>query len=135
GTRRRRPAVPDVTPLGADVPGGGALPEHLAVAGPDAQDVALGAALAGGGEEDAVAPDDRGGVAGAGQLRLPEEVRRLAPGKGGFRVVAVTLPAGAAPLRPVGGVFPGGGVGQGQPSGEEDECGQGEQAAGHGAAP
>src|SRR5262249_6697369 len=80
GAGGRGPAVPDVAALGRNVPGGGLLPEQLAVAGPDAQDVALGPPVASGGQEDPVAPDDGGGVAGAGEPRLPEEVLGLAPG-------------------------------------------------------
>src|SRR5262249_19232689 len=81
-------------------------------------------------QEDSVAPDDGGGVAGAGQFRLPEEVLGLAPAQGDVAVVGVSLAGGSAPLGPGRELTPrGGGFLRRQQAGGEGQ-GQGEQKGG-----
>src|SRR5262249_49178199 len=101
GAAGRGVAVPVVGLAGVVLAGGDALPEDLAVAGAEAQDVALLAFVRGGGRKYGVAPDDRRGVAAAGQRRLPEHVLPFAPGQRDAVVAAVALTAGAAPVGPV----------------------------------
>ncbi len=78
----------------------GLLPENLAGA-IDAEDEIF--ALAGGGHENAVIPDGRGGTAGAGQGELPCDIVRCAPGGGDIDGIADAVEGGAAPGRPVVG--------------------------------
>src|SRR5207244_741278 len=103
GTRGRGVAVPGVRLARLDAARRQPLPQELAVARPDAENMALVAAGIGGGQEKAVAPDDRRRIALAGQCRLPEQVVPITPGERHARVLGVSLAAGPAPLRPVRG--------------------------------
>src|SRR5438128_3448457 len=55
------------------------FPELLAGGAIEAQDRAALALVVGGGQEDAVLPDDGGGVAGAADRDLPKDVVRFGP--------------------------------------------------------
>src|SRR5208282_3838890 len=82
----------------------GVLPEEVAVAPVEAEELAFAFLLEAGGDEDAVAPDGRRGVALAGDGHLPGDVVGLAPFQGHGAFVANAVAAGAAPAGPVAGV-------------------------------
>src|SRR5262249_10855822 len=76
------------------------LPKDLAVRGSNAQDVALLAVGAGSRQQNVIAPDDRRGVAPAGQIRLPQKIFRLTPSQRHVAAIDIALAARPAPARP-----------------------------------
>src|SRR5262245_5126783 len=101
---RRGVAIPAFVPvpflLGiGDVP----LPEKPAVIAGKTQEAALRASRVGLGEENLVAPDNRGGIARIRQGHFPLDVFLLAPGHGDVRLLAVALPGRSAPGWPISG--------------------------------
>jgi hypothetical protein len=97
---RRGVRVPGVDRLGGNVLRRRPLPEDLAALPADAEDPALRPRPSRRGQEDAVAPDDRGGVAEAGQVELPFEVLVPAPAQGDTRIAGVAVLARPPPARP-----------------------------------
>src|SRR5262245_20491289 len=101
---RRGIAIPGLVPvfflLGI---GDVLLPEQLAIGAGKTKEAALCASRVGLGEENPVAPDNRGRIARIGQRHLPLDVFLFAPGQGDVLLLAEALPGRSAPGRPVRG--------------------------------
>ena len=81
----------------------GGVPENFPALAIEAESAALRGVVRGGGDEDAVAPDDGRGPARAGNGRLPNDVRRGAPMQRKFLLGGNPLTRRAPKARPVFG--------------------------------
>ena len=81
------------------------LPQQRAVRAPEREHRDLRAAVARGRDEEVILPDDRRGMASAGDLNLPSDVLRVGPGVHVVRPGDVPLSRRSTPARPVGGAL------------------------------
>src|SRR5207247_5966981 len=92
----------------------GLAPQGLAAGAVEAQHAAGGALVAGAGDEDAALRDDRRGVAGAWEWRLPLDVLGRRPFERQVGFVSDAVAVRPAPRGPVGAAGAGGQCLQGQ---------------------
>jgi len=99
GDRRRRDWVvsAEESPIGRLAP----RPEHTPGVGVHTKSQATLLSLVKRGQEDPVAPDDRGRGAGAGHAAHPQDVFGLAPGGRKVGLIGRAVPEGASPVWPV----------------------------------
>jgi len=78
------------------------LPEQLAVGPVEAHHCPAAVCFDRLGDEHAIAPDDRSGIAAVGEGRFPSDIFRFAPGDWKFMLCRDTARVRPAPGRPIG---------------------------------